>query len=354
MTSQKGLSAYSDGIVGLQPVPSNDTSGLGPSYLTALKDQGVIDRAIFGLYLTPDEDYSNIQIGNYNASYINGTTANITWYDCLYDDKWSLSGYTNYGQTAHEINPTDYIIDSGNRKIGFPTTIWNNFVTLLEADSPTIFCDDNIAMVKRKTAQFMDLSCKTSSITFDASATTPSFVVPGDRLMAPQGITYPCELGVYNSGTSGILGDLFLYEYYTIFDMEYLKIGVAPAIQMDITWPPEPDPTPIPDPEPEPEPTPTPTPEPEPTPVPEPDEDDDDDKKKEEEEDIASVLAIIMMISCIGFVICLVMYIRHKRAQETVVYNMGAAYTADDEEIPRSNSSVFRDLNASDRVTEGF
>lgn len=172
--------------------------------------------------------------------------------------------------------------------------------------------------------------------------------------MAPQGITYPCELGVYNSGTSGILGDLFLYEYYTIFDMEYLKIGVAPAIQMDITWPPEPDPTPIPDPEPEPEPTPTPTPEPEPTPVPEPDEDDDDDKKKEEEEDIASVLAIIMMISCIGFVICLVMYIRHKRAQETVVYNMGAAYTAEDEEIPRSNSSVFRDLNASDRVTEGF
>lgn len=114
-------------------------------------------------------------------------------------------------------------------------------------------------------------------------------------------------------------------------------------------------------PEPEPEPTPTPT----PTPTPDPDADDDDDdeekeKKKEEEEDIASIMAIIMLISCIGFVICIVMYMRHKRAQERIVYHMGPAYMSnDDDEIPRTNSSnTFRDLNASAReaipTNDGF
>lgn len=63
----------------------------------ALQEQGVIDRAIFGLYLTPNEEYSNIQIGNYNESYINGTTSDIHWYDSIYDDEWMLTGYTNYG-----------------------------------------------------------------------------------------------------------------------------------------------------------------------------------------------------------------------------------------------------------------
>lgn len=131
---------------------------------------------------------------------------------------------------------------------------------------------------------------------------------------------------------------------------------------MNITWPPEPEPEPIPEPMPDPEPTPTPTPEPDPTPTPqpdptptpqpEPDEDDDDDK--EEEKDVASVLAVVMLITCTGFVICLVMYIRRKRAQEHIVYSMGPAYTADDDEIPRTSSSTFRDLNASDRVTDGF
>jgi len=48
--------------------------------------------------------------------------------------------------------------------------------------------------------------------------------------MVTQGITYPCELGVYNSGATGVLGDLFLFEYYTIFDMDYNKIGMAPSI----------------------------------------------------------------------------------------------------------------------------
>lgn len=83
--------------------------------------------------------------------------------------------------------------------------------------------------------------------------------------MVKQGITWPCELGVYNSGEYGVLGDVFLFEYYTIFDMQYNKIGLAPAVQMNVA-PPEPEPTPTPTPTPDPTPTPTPTPTPEPAP----------------------------------------------------------------------------------------
>lgn len=124
-------------------MPADDTTGAGPSYLSALQEQGVISRAMFGLYLTPNEEFSNIQIGNYNESYINGTTSDITWYDNSYDDEWVLAGFTNYGETPHELESTDYVIDSGNRKIGFPTTMWNNFVSMLESDSDTIVCDEN-------------------------------------------------------------------------------------------------------------------------------------------------------------------------------------------------------------------
>lgn len=48
--------------------------------------------------------------------------------------------------------------------------------------------------------------------------------------MVKQGITFPCELMVYDSGNQGVLGDTFLQQYYSIYDASYQKIGLAPAV----------------------------------------------------------------------------------------------------------------------------
>lgn len=52
VSNQTGMPAYSDGVLGLQPVVDGDSSS-GPSYLKALKDSNTISRAIFGFYLQP-------------------------------------------------------------------------------------------------------------------------------------------------------------------------------------------------------------------------------------------------------------------------------------------------------------
>jgi len=62
--------------------------------------------------------------------------------------------------------------------------------------------------------------------------------------MFEQGITYPCELALYNTQYDfGVLGDMFLTKYYTILDYSSGgKIGLAPAA--NLSAPPEPEPEP--------------------------------------------------------------------------------------------------------------
>mmetsp|Transcript_1564 Transcript_1564/g.1049 ORF Transcript_1564/g.1049 Transcript_1564/m.1049 type:complete len:137 (-) Transcript_1564:246-656(-) len=126
---------------------------------------------------------------------------------------------------------------------------------------------------------------------------TEFIVLPSD-IMFEQGLTYPCELAIYNSGDYGILGDMFMIDYYTIYDQDYGKIGLAPAAKLA---------SPIPDPIPGPEPKPS------PTPIPDHD-DDDDDKKEEPNKEERDALAICMLTFVLAGVVCIALYIRRKRS----------------------------------------
>lgn len=141
MTSQKGLSAYSDGILGL--ALGNTEGKLHYSYIAELYEQGVIDRALVGIYLSEDDGLSNIQIGNYNTSYINGTAQDIVYFDkYTYSDYWYIDATVFYSVYQLGYGYYPYIVDTGNRKIGFPADLWVDFMAIIEDASDSIICDD--------------------------------------------------------------------------------------------------------------------------------------------------------------------------------------------------------------------
>jgi len=58
------------------------------------------------------------------------------------------------------------------------------------------------------------------------------------------GSTLVCELGLYNSGSHFKLGEIFLKNHYSIYDIDNYKVGLAPVIHQAVIIPetPEEDP----------------------------------------------------------------------------------------------------------------
>eukprot|EP00352_Strombidinopsis_acuminata_P000107 CAMPEP_0176338812 /NCGR_PEP_ID=MMETSP0126-20121128/256_1 /TAXON_ID=141414 ORGANISM="Strombidinopsis acuminatum, Strain SPMC142" /NCGR_SAMPLE_ID=MMETSP0126 /ASSEMBLY_ACC=CAM_ASM_000229 /LENGTH=92 /DNA_ID=CAMNT_0017682011 /DNA_START=683 /DNA_END=961 /DNA_ORIENTATION=- len=61
----------------------------------------------------------------------------------MYSDYWTIATEVYYNDTfilGGEAYP--YAIDTGNRKIGFPSDLWPDFMFLMEQASDSIICDD--------------------------------------------------------------------------------------------------------------------------------------------------------------------------------------------------------------------
>lgn len=52
-----------------------------------------------------------------------------------------------------------------------------------------------------------------------------NIVIPGSKLLIDK--ENGCQFGLFNSGNRYILGNIFLKEYYTAYDIEMSRVGVA-------------------------------------------------------------------------------------------------------------------------------
>lgn len=57
------------------------------------------------------------------------------------------------------------------------------------------------------------------------------YTVAGPELMdfTAGNNTYTCRFALYNSGYHFVLGEYFLRNYYAIYDIQHLKMGLAPV-----------------------------------------------------------------------------------------------------------------------------
>jgi len=203
-----------DGILGLG-FDSISVGGVETVFHNAM-EQGLVDESMFAFYLGDNRD-GELTWGGYDEDHFKG---DIHWVPLSEQTYWRVA-IDGISMGAYQSGPTDAIIDSGTSLITGPT----KDITAIA---------HHIGAKKTITGQFT-VDCDTLDDIPDIEWTldgTP-YVVAGKNLVlqsagmcifAMMGIDFP------SPGPKWILGDVFMRTYYTIFDYDKARVGLAVAV----------------------------------------------------------------------------------------------------------------------------
>lgn len=222
VTASRGFGVLqTDGLLGLG---FNSLSDGHPTYVETLKQQGVISQALFAVYLSDSE---------YGADWSARHTSTITF------GSYDLSTYTN----SQELVRIPLISGEGHWTVPLDAVLVGNTDVLDIASSAIIDTGTSYLLGPYQETQVLlqslNPSChKTSEAFFcpcDADLPTITFVLDGR--------SFPVRPEMYTVKTRGVclvliepvymqfwvLGDVFIREYYSVFDMDNLEMGFAPV-----------------------------------------------------------------------------------------------------------------------------
>lgn len=203
-----------------------------PTFIGSLKASGIIDRAVFSMYLAYPEpnarEYntlaSNLEIGSYDLNkystgevLVNLSIINPDLYPNINPGYWQA-----YIDTASI---------AGIIFIG-PSVIFDSGTSLIVVDS---FSYTLIYTHYRSVGDCIEnglITCTCSSLSaldsFYFVSNGKTLSVPSERLWAQE--SGQCVLLIESGEKTWILGDTFLVNYYTIYDMDNLVVSLAPTV----------------------------------------------------------------------------------------------------------------------------
>jgi hypothetical protein len=240
-----------DGLLGLA-WPSLNQDPNTPVIVPALYSEGSIPANMFAIYLTPDGSGGELSLGEIDDTRYTG---NMTWLSLAQEQWWTVDfigvkvGDVGVVSTNEKIleapssTASLAILDSGTSLIVGP----NDSIDLIVAQ---IAAASNVRIGYDSSSQIYAVSCsdvdKLPSLTFvlaDArngktyhyTLTGPAYVV--SSLSNNSGV---CPLALQSGGSSGassgggsmdlwILGDPFLRTFYSVYDYENSRVGLAAA-----------------------------------------------------------------------------------------------------------------------------
>lgn len=179
-------------------------------------DQGLLEKGMFAFYLG-DQNDGELTFGGYDDSKFTGELAWVKLSEASY---WRIDvGGIKIG--SFSTGATDGIVDSGTSLLVGPSSDVSKIANAIGA-------------TKTLTGQFTidcDQVDKIPDMTFTIDG--KDYTVPGSKvviqstgmcLFAMMGMDFP------EPGPKWILGDVFMREYYTVFDYENEQVGFAKAI----------------------------------------------------------------------------------------------------------------------------
>jgi len=203
-----------DGILGLG-FDSISVGGVETVFHAAI-DQGLVEKPMFAFYLGDNAD-GELTFGGYDEDKFAG---DINWVPLSEQSYWRVD-VDSIKMGSYTSRATDAIVDSGTSLIVGPKVDVKAIASLIGAKSMitgqfTVDCDklDDIP-----------------AITWTLNGT--DYTVPGSKLvlqnagtclLAMMGIDFP------SPGPKWILGDVFMRQYYTIFDYEGARVGIALSV----------------------------------------------------------------------------------------------------------------------------
>lgn len=203
-----------DGILGLG-FDSISVGGVETVFHNAI-DQGLVEEGKFAFYLGDQED-GELTFGGYDETKFTG---DLKWVDLSHATYWQID-MDGAQIGSFSTGPTNAIVDSGTSLITGPSSDISKIAKTIGATKTligqyTIDCD----VVE---------SIPNMTWTIDGV----DYTVPGSKLViesgsmclfAMMGMDFP------EPGPQWILGDVFMREFYTVFDYENKKVGFAKAI----------------------------------------------------------------------------------------------------------------------------
>lgn len=229
-----------DGLLGL--AFSSVNSAGGPTLIDALQSQGRIKERVFSFYLTTDNpDGSEFVLGSPDLSLTRG---NLTYLSLASNSgMWILSmqavlfGGTTSSFCASASCPV--LVDTGTSFIGMPSTAFNAFASAVESARSDCSLDSGSGLLRCNRATSAGLP----SLGFSLQGSL--FTVTGADYFQ-SGVIGVMSIDVSSSSSLWILGDTFLKTYYTVFDLDNRKIGIAgakpgvpyspPGTSREFTW----------------------------------------------------------------------------------------------------------------------
>ncbi|XP_062384463.1 pepsin A-like [Sardina pilchardus] len=197
-----------DGILGLA-YPRLAASGAQPVF-TNMVQQGLV-QDYFSVYLSRNSaSGSEVTFGGYDPNHYTGS---ITWIPLSSETYWQISvdSVTVNGQVVACNGGCQAIVDTGTSLIAGPS---NDISSINNAVGGNYVQCGNIGNMP--------------DITFNING--HAFTLPASAYVR-QSNYYGCSTGFSGGGDSlWILGDVFIREYYTIFNMGQNYVGLATAV----------------------------------------------------------------------------------------------------------------------------
>ncbi|XP_044068239.1 pepsin A-like isoform X3 [Siniperca chuatsi] len=200
-----------DGILGLafQTIASDNVV---PVFDNMVK-QGLVSQPLFSVYLSSEQG-SEVVFGGIDSSHYTGQ---ITWIPLSSATYWQIKmdSVTINGQTVACSGGCQAIIDTGTSLIVGPTSDINNMNAWVGASTNQY----GEAVVSCQNIQSMP------AVTFTLNG--QAFTIPASAYVSQN--SYGCNTGFGQGGSDQlwILGDVFIREYYVVFDAQAQYVGLA-------------------------------------------------------------------------------------------------------------------------------
>lgn len=188
-------------------------------------DSGVIDRAIFSISLPVDTSKGEIVFGGYEPRH----TSRIYWFPLVSQKQWEIRlddiwvDHASLGLCSPK-TPCTAVVDTGTSGIGGPAMLIERILNGIGAVPP---CSENASMkqVSFVFEQMPGYGTKTFSLEpNDYSWSSPKTTSPPECPVAFMVIELPP-----GKGHTIVLGNTFLRKFYSVFDKEEMRIGLAAA-----------------------------------------------------------------------------------------------------------------------------
>ncbi|XP_074852111.1 pepsin A-like [Carettochelys insculpta] len=203
-----------DGILGLA-FPSISSSSATPVF-DNMMNEGLVSQDLFSVYLSSDDQSGSfVMFGGIDSSYYSG---DLNWIPLSAETYWEITmdSVTMNGESVACSGGCQAIIDTGTSLLAGPSTGISNILSYIGASDGSISCSD--------ISSLPDIIFTINGIEFPVPASAYILDESGSCTAGLEGIDVSTS-----SGELWILGDVFIRQYYVVFDRANNEVALAPV-----------------------------------------------------------------------------------------------------------------------------